>query len=114
MGDFYEMFFEDAERASQALDITLTKRGKKGAQQIPMAGVPHHAVDVYLERLIKQGITVAVCDQVETPAEKAKGQPVVRREVTRMYGARKGGVGLWGLDAADGSASFAFLHVMCK
>ncbi|MGD8980165.1 MAG: DNA mismatch repair protein MutS, partial [Desulfobacterales bacterium] len=72
MGDFYEMFFEDAEVASKALDITLTSRNKKDENPIPMCGVPYKAVQGYIARLIDQGYKVAICDQVEDPA-LAKG-----------------------------------------
>ena len=81
MGDFYEMFFEDAEIASRILDITLTSRNKKEESPVPMCGVPHRAVQGYIARLIDHGCKVAVCDQVEDPAE-AKG--LVRREVVRV------------------------------
>jgi DNA mismatch repair protein MutS len=82
MGDFYEMFYEDALTASRALDITLTSRSKDAAGQgIPMCGVPHHAADGYISRLVKKGFRVAVCEQMED-AKKAKG--VVRREVVRV------------------------------
>ncbi len=86
MGDFYELFFEDAEQASEALDITLTKRGKLAGDDIPMAGVPVHAAENYLARLIKRGFKVAVCEQTEDPAAaKARGsKSVVRREVVRL------------------------------
>ncbi len=86
MGDFYELFFEDAERASAALDITLTKRGKIDGQDIPMAGVPVHASEVYLSRLIKKSFKVAVCEQTENPIEAKKrgAKSVVRREVVRL------------------------------
>jgi DNA mismatch repair protein MutS len=82
MGDFYEMFFEDAEIASKALYITLTSRrtGKKGSD-VPLCGVPYHAVDVYLAKLIKQGFRVAICEQIEDP-KMAKG--IVKREVVRV------------------------------
>ncbi len=82
MGDFYELFYEDAEVASRELEITLTSRNndRKG-NPIPMAGVPHHALDNYLARLVKRGFKVALCDQVEDP-KQAKG--IVRREVTRV------------------------------
>ena len=82
MGDFYELFYEDAEVASRELEITLTSRNndRKG-NPIPMAGVPHHALDNYLARLVKKGFKVALCDQVEDP-KQAKG--IVRREVTRV------------------------------
>ena len=71
MGDFYELFFEDAIVASEALDITLTKRGKSNGKDIPMCGVPFHSADNYLPKLIKKGFNVAVCEQTET-AEEAK------------------------------------------
>ncbi len=77
MGDFYELFFEDAERAARLLDITLTKRGHSGGAPIPMAGVPYHAVEGYLAKLVRQGVAVALCEQMGDPA-KAKG-PVERR-----------------------------------
>ncbi|MFA5121198.1 DNA mismatch repair protein MutS [Zavarzinia sp.] len=86
MGDFYELFFEDAEAASAALDITLTKRGKHLGQDIAMCGVPVHAADAYLSRLIRKGFKVAICEQAEDPAEARKraGKTLVRREVTRI------------------------------
>ncbi len=86
MGDFYELFFEDAEIASQTLGITLTKRGKHGGNDIAMCGVPYHASDQYLERLIKAGHRVAICEQTESPAEaKKRGyKSVVNREVVRL------------------------------
>jgi len=81
MGDFYEMFFEDAEKASQLLNITLTSRNKNVASPIPMCGVPYKAAKNYISKLINQGYKVAICDQVEDPS-KAKG--LVKREVTRV------------------------------
>ncbi|MEO1745448.1 MAG: DNA mismatch repair protein MutS [Pseudomonadota bacterium] len=86
MGDFYELFFNDAEQASRALGITLTKRGKHGGQDIPMCGVPVHAADDYLQKLIARGFRVAVCEQLEDPAEAKKrgSKAVVRRDVTRL------------------------------
>ncbi|QKV19565.1 DNA mismatch repair protein MutS [Oricola thermophila] len=86
MGDFYELFFEDAEIASRALGITLTKRGKHLDQDIPMCGVPVHSADDYLQKLIGQGFRVAVCEQLEDPAEAKKrgSKSVVRRAVTRL------------------------------
>jgi DNA mismatch repair protein MutS len=82
MGDFYEMFFEDALIAARALDLTLTSRSKDASGgSIPMCGVPFHAVDGYLARLVRKGYRVAICEQVEDP-RKAKG--VVRREVVRV------------------------------
>jgi DNA mismatch repair protein MutS len=86
MGDFYEMFFEDAVNASAALDITLTRRGKHDGADIPMCGVPVHAADAYLARLIRQGFRVAICEQMEDPAEAKKrgGKQPVRRGVVRI------------------------------
>ncbi|HEU4520277.1 MAG TPA: DNA mismatch repair protein MutS [Microvirga sp.] len=86
MGDFYELFFEDAEVASRALGIVLTKRGKHQGQDIPMCGVPVERADDYLQRLIGLGHRVAVCEQTEDPAEAKKRGPksVVRRDVTRL------------------------------
>jgi DNA mismatch repair protein MutS len=86
MGDFYELFFEDAVVASQALGIVLTKRGKHLGQDIPMCGVPIHRADEYLQRLIKRGYRVAVCEQLEDPAEARKrgAKAVVRRDVVRL------------------------------
>jgi DNA mismatch repair protein MutS len=82
MGDFYEMFYEDALVAARALDLTLTSRSKDaGGNGIPMCGVPFHAVDGYLAKLVKRGFRVAICEQVEDP-KKAKG--LVRREVVRV------------------------------
>ena len=77
MGDFYELFFDDARRAAQLLDITLTRRGKSGGEPIPMAGVPYHAAESYLAKLIKLGESVAICEQIGDPAT-SKG-PVERR-----------------------------------
>ncbi|SKA02689.1 DNA mismatch repair protein MutS [Consotaella salsifontis] len=86
MGDFYELFFEDAAEASRALGITLTKRGKHLGEDIPMAGVPIHAADEYLQKLIALGHRVAVCEQIEDPAEAKKrgAKSVVRRDVVRL------------------------------
>jgi DNA mismatch repair protein MutS len=86
MGDFYELFFADAAKAAEALDIALTKRGKHLGEDIPMCGVPVHAAEHYLEKLIRKGFRVAVCEQVEDPAEaKRRGaKSVVRREVIRL------------------------------
>ena len=72
MGDFYEMFFEDAKVASRILDIALTSRNKKDEEAIPMCGIPHHAAQAYIAPLIERGLRVAICEQVEDPA-KAKG-----------------------------------------
>src|SRR6516225_7141279 len=86
MGDFYELFFEDAEIAARALGIVLTKRGKHLGRDIPMCGVPVHRADEYLHRLIALGHRVAVCEQLEDPAEAKKrgGKSVVRRDVIRL------------------------------
>ncbi|MEZ5933731.1 MAG: DNA mismatch repair protein MutS [Alphaproteobacteria bacterium] len=86
MGDFYELFFEDARKAAPALDIALTKRGRHGDEDIPMCGVPVHSAEGYLERLIKKGFKVAICEQTEDPAEAKKRGPksVVRREIIRL------------------------------
>ena len=86
MGDFYEMFFDDAVAASEALDIALTKRGKHEGSEIPMCGVPHHAAEGYFLTLIRKGFRVAVCEQMESPAEaKKRGyKAVVHREVVRL------------------------------
>ncbi|MFZ1815516.1 MAG: DNA mismatch repair protein MutS [Rhizobiaceae bacterium] len=86
MGDFYELFFDDAEVASRALGITLTKRGKHLGEDIPMCGVPVHAAEDYLQKLIALGHRVAVCEQTEDPAEARKrgSKSVVRRDVTRL------------------------------
>ncbi len=86
MGDFYELFFDDAIEAAQALDITLTHRGKHLGKNIPMCGVPYHASEGYLQRLIRAGYRVAICEQTEDPAEAKKrgSKSVVRREVVRL------------------------------
>jgi len=81
MGDFYELFFEDAQLAAKELEIALTGRGAGTEERVPMCGVPHHAAEGYISRLIEKGYKVAVCEQVEDPSQ-AKG--VVRREVVRL------------------------------
>ena len=81
VGDFYEVFFDDAVTAAGLLDLTLTSRNRNDPNPIPMAGVPHHAIDSYIQRLVEAGHKVAICDQVEDPKE-AKG--MVRREITRV------------------------------
>ncbi len=81
MGDFYELFFDDAKRAAELLDITLTARGKSAGNPIPMAGVPYHAAEQYLARLVRLGESVAICEQVGDPA-KSKGP--VERQVARI------------------------------
>ena len=86
MGDFYELFFEDAVQAAEALDITLTKRGAHGGDPIPMAGVPVKSHEAYLERLIRAGFKVAICEQTEDPetAKKRPGKTLVARDVVRL------------------------------
>src|SRR3546814_8597131 len=86
MGDFYEMFFEDAAATAAALDIALTKRGAHNGEDVPMCGVPIHAADGYLARLIRKGFRVAICEQMEDPAEAKKrgAKAVVKRDVVRL------------------------------
>jgi DNA mismatch repair protein MutS len=86
MGDFYELFFEDAVVAAAALDIALTKRGRHLGEEIPMCGVPAHNAEPYLQRLIRRGHKVAICEQIEDPAEARKrpGRPLLRRDVVRI------------------------------
>src|SRR5258706_2116914 len=81
MGDFYELFYEDARRAAALLDITLTARGQSAGEPIPMAGVPYHAVDSYLARLVRKGESVAICEQLGAPAT-SKGP--LERQVGRI------------------------------
>lgn len=81
MGDFYELFFDDAKQASQLLDISLTKRGSSNGQPIPMAGVPYHAIEGYLAKLVQQGVSAAICEQIGDPAT-SKGP--VERQVVRI------------------------------
>lgn len=88
LGDFYELFFEDAVNASKILGITLTKRGKSGDQDIPMCGVPYHSLENYLNKLIDQGYKVAICEQLESPEEaKKRGghKAIVERNVVRIF-----------------------------
>ena len=72
MGDFYELFYDDARRAAKLIDITLTSRGQSAGEPIPMAGVPYHSLDGYLARLVRKGESVAICEQIGDPA-KSKG-----------------------------------------
>ncbi|HTA67636.1 MAG TPA: hypothetical protein VK776_05140, partial [Bryobacteraceae bacterium] len=81
LGDFYELFYEDAITAARELEITLTARNKEKGQPIPMCGVPYHAAEGYLSRLIQKGYRVAICDQME---EAGLGKKLVKREVTRV------------------------------
>ena len=86
MGDFYELFFDDAVAAAATLDIALTKRGQHNGEDIPMCGVPVHSHENYLLRLIRHGYRVAICEQMEDPAEAKKrgGKSVVKRAVVRV------------------------------
>lgn len=86
MGDFYELFFDDAKVASKALGLALAKRGKHGEGDLPMCGVPHHSLTSYLHKLVEDGFIVAICDQLETPEEaKKRGyKAIVKRGVTRI------------------------------
>src|SRR5580698_5706656 len=84
LGDFYEMFFEDATQASSLLDLVLTSRGTDASGKIPMCGVPYHSSDNYIARLIKAGKKVAICEQIEDPAT---AQGIVKREVIRIISA---------------------------
>ncbi|GAB3091028.1 DNA mismatch repair protein MutS [Aestuariicella hydrocarbonica] len=81
MGDFYELFYDDAKQASKLLDVTLTARGKSGGEPIPMAGIPFHAADGYLAKLVRKGVSVAICEQIGDPAT-SKGP--VERKVVRI------------------------------
>ena len=81
MGDFYELFFDDAKKASQLLDITLTSRGQSGGLPIPMAGIPYHAAEGYLAKLLRNGESIAICEQIGDPAT-SKGP--VERKVVRI------------------------------
>jgi DNA mismatch repair protein MutS len=81
MGDFYELFYDDAERASRLLDITLTARGQSAGQPIPMAGVPYHSAENYIARLVRRGESIAICEQIGDPS-KSKGP--VERQVVRV------------------------------
>ncbi|MDW8369809.1 MAG: DNA mismatch repair protein MutS, partial [Geminicoccaceae bacterium] len=86
MGDFYELFFEDAVEAAPLLDVALTRRGRHQGRDIPMCGVPAHNAEPYIERLIRRGRKVAICEQLEDPAEAKKrgGRPLLRRDVVRI------------------------------
>src|SRR5574337_1508160 len=81
LGDFYELFYEDAVAASRELQITLTSRNREAGQAVPMCGVPYHAAETYIARLIRAGYKVAICDQME---EAGKGKKLVRRDVVRV------------------------------
>src|ERR1700690_3769567 len=81
LGDFYELFYDDAVLAARELEITLTSRNKEKGQPIPMCGVPYHSAENYIARLIQKGYRVAICDQMEAPTKATK---LVKREVTRI------------------------------
>jgi DNA mismatch repair protein MutS len=81
MGDFYELFYEDAEKAARILEITLTKRGQSAGKAIPMAGVPYHAAEPYMAKLLRQGLSIAICEQI---GDVKAGSPLVPREVVRI------------------------------
>lgn len=83
LGDFYELFFDDAQIASRELEIVLTARDGGGGRRVPMCGIPHHAADNYLGRLVAKGYKVAICEQMEDPKE-AKG--IVKRDFFRSSG----------------------------
>src|SRR5262249_43964204 len=84
VGDFYELFYDDAITAARELEITLTSRDKEKGTPIPMAGVPHHAAENYIARLIQKGFRVAICDQVEDAKVAKEARRPVRREITRV------------------------------
>ena len=88
MGDFYEVFYDDARRAAKLLDITLTTRGESGGAAIPMAGVPYHALDNYLARLVRLGESAAICEQVSEPTP---GKGLVERKVVGVVARGRGG-----------------------
>ncbi len=112
MGDFYELFFDDAVKAAKALDIVLTKRGKHLGEDIPMCGVPVHKAQEYLLKLNRAGYKVAVCEQVEDPSEARKrgGKSVVRREVQRLV--TKGTLTEEGLLEARRNNFLAAVHIL--
>ena len=84
MGDFYELFFDDAEKAAKYLDLAVTTRGQSAGQPVVMAGIPHHAIDQYLARLVRLGESVVMCDQVGKPSDKPAGKGLIERQVTRI------------------------------
>src|ERR1700674_272783 len=86
LGDFYELFFDDAVTAARELEITLTSRNKEKDQPIPMCGVPYHSAENYIARLTQKGYRVAICDQMEIPGSfnQCSAKKLVRREVTRI------------------------------
>src|SRR5258706_8297955 len=108
MGDFYEMFYADAERAAKLLDIALTTRGQSAGQPVRMAGVPFHSVEPYLAKLVKQGESVAICEQVGDPAT-SKGP--VERKVMRIV--TPGTLTDSALLAASRDSLLAAVHVSC-
>ena len=107
LGDFYEMFFEDAKIASKELGLTLTSRNREKGQEVPLAGVPYHSVASYVAKLLEKGYTVAICDQVEDP-KAAKG--IVKREVTRVL---TPGTQI-DVDYLDGKSNQYLMSFVCK
>ena len=81
LGDFYEMFFEDAEVVAHALELTLTGKSAGLEEKVPMCGIPHHAAEIYIDKLIKKGFKVAICEQLEDP-KNAKG--IVKRDIIEV------------------------------
>src|SRR3990167_4205820 len=90
LGDFYEMFYDDARLASKTLDLVLTGRGKNPAGRIPMCGVPYHAADNYIARIIKAGYKVAICEQMEDPAPDPTGRGEARPRRNPLWGGAPG------------------------
>src|SRR5580704_6716939 len=84
MGDFYEMFFDDAIKAAPILNIALTSRSKTQGQEVAMCGVPYHSIGPQINKLLAHGLKVAICDQIENASEKSKESKIVKRAVTRV------------------------------
>src|SRR5690625_7511143 len=85
MGDFYELFYDDAKQAAQLLDVTLTARGKSSGEPIPMAGIPYHAADTYLAKIVRAGLSVALCEMIGDPTTRQG--PGMRQEDRVVYSA---------------------------
>src|SRR5437868_13567585 len=105
LGDFYELFYDDAVTAARELQITLTSRNKEKDQPIPMCGVPYHSADGYLSKLLRKGFKVAICEQMENPKQ---AKTLVRREVTRVLTPGTA------LDGSIGSEENNFLAAVAK
>src|SRR5438105_12225059 len=105
LGDFYELFYDDAVTAARELQITLTSRNKEKDQAIPMCGVPYHSADGYLSKLLRKGFKVAICEQMENPKQ---AKTLVRREVTRVLTPGTA------LDASIGSEENNFLAAVAR